>query len=145
MAGKVTLWGAGEILRTFFAQSTEPPENFYLALISEVAPTPYISGAELSEPLFDEYERAVIPNDAITWTNDGQVHIMICETDVVFPTALEDWGTIRFWAVCNAPEGGYIYFVGAFEEPEVISEGDAVQVSSGNLSVSLGPFFSEEG
>jgi hypothetical protein len=144
MAGKITLWGAGELLRTFFSGLSTPPDAFYLALVKDIAPTPYVSGAELSEPDFEEYARVQIPNDSLTWTNEGQVQTMVCEADVEFIAALQDWGTVRFWAICNAPVDGYVYFVGNFEDPEIISTGDSVLVSAGNLSVSLGPFFSEE-
>ena len=32
--------------------------------------------------------------------------------DVSFITATEDWGIVRYWALCNAPDGGYLYAVG---------------------------------
>lgn len=144
MAGQITLWGAGQLLNTFFSQTVEPPQSFYLALVLDVAPTPFISGAELDEPTLAEYGRVEIPNDAVTWTNDGQIQVMMCEADLSFVTAIDDWGTIRYWAVCNAPVDGNIYFIGSFDDPEVISAGDTAVVSAGNLSVSVGPFFSEE-
>ena len=51
MAGRLTIWGAGELLTTYFANApAEAPGFFWLALIREIAPTPYISGAELDEP-----------------------------------------------------------------------------------------------
>jgi hypothetical protein len=144
MAGKITLWGAGEILRTFFSRTGEPPPNFYLALIKDIPPTPYLSGTELDEPDFEEYNRFEIPNDDIAWTNEGQIQIMVCETDIAFTEAVETWGTIRYWALCNAPVDGFVYFIGDFERPSLIDVGDTVVVNPGDLSVSLGPFFFKE-
>lgn len=144
MAGRITLWGAGQLLRTFFSQTGEPPPSFWLALVRDVAPTPYLSGSELDEPDADEYIRAEVPNDNIYWNNDGQIQVVSCEEDITFVTAVEDWGTIRYWALCNASEDGYVYFVGDFEDFEVVEAGDTVEVAAGNLSISIGPFFSEE-
>lgn len=145
MSGRITLWGAGELLRSFFSRTAEPPPSFWLAAIKDVAPTPYISGAELAEPDFAEYARVELPNDISTWSNDGQIQVMSCEIDATFAEALEDWGTIRYWAVCNAEAEGFVYFVGEFEDPVIINDGDSLVVNGGDLSVSLGPFFSEEG
>lgn len=145
MAGKLTLWGAGEILTSFFSKTAEPPPAFYLAAIKDIAPTPYISGSELDEPDSDAgYERVEIFNDSVTWTNEGQIQVMTCEIDCEFLTATEDWGAIRYWALCNAPVEGYCYFVGDFDAPAVIYTSDQLVVESGDLSVSLGPFFFAE-
>lgn len=144
MAGRITLWGAGELLRTFFGQIADPPPNFYLALIREMAPTPYVSGVELDEPESDDYQRVAVPNDQLTWSNDGQIHIMSCETDIEFVQAQEDWGTVRYWALCNALVDGYVYFIGDFETPDVVFADETVIIDAGELTVSLGPFFLKE-
>jgi len=143
--GRITLWGAGEILNVFFSQTADPPPVIYLALIKDVAPTPYVSGAELDEPTAAEYARVGITSNHLNWTNEGAIQIMVCEADLSFATAQEDWGTIRYWALCNAEVDGFVYFVGNFDDPEIVNDGDTVIVSGGDLTVSLGPFFSEEG
>jgi hypothetical protein len=143
VSGKITLWGAGELLNTFFSRTAEPPPIFYVALIKDVAPTPFLSGAELDEPDAPEYERVAVVNETSVWSNEGAIQITVCETDLTFTTAQEDWGTIRYWAICNAVVDGFIYMIGKFAEPDVIDTGDTVMIPSGTLSVSLGPFFNE--
>ena len=38
MSGRLTVWGASEMLTTFFTRTTEPPASFWLALV-RVDPT----------------------------------------------------------------------------------------------------------
>lgn len=145
MAGKITLWGANEFLRCLFTKTAEPPQNFYLALVTSSPPTPYISGSELTEPDVSGYARAEIPNDFSNWSNNGQMHVMSTEKDISFIQATEDWGTVRHWALCNAPAGGFVYFFGALEAPVSVFAGDTVRVSADDISVSLGPFYTSDG
>ena len=146
MAGRLTLWGAGEILRSFFSRATTPPTDFYLAVIKDIAPTPYISGAEIDEPVGGGYERVAIPNDAVNWGSDGSLHTISVITDQVFKVATANWGVIRYWAICNAAVDGYVYFCGKIETDNLINveTGDTVILGEGDLTVQLGPFFTEE-
>lgn len=144
MAGRITLWGAGELLSSFFSKLATPPDDFYLALITSVAPTPYVSGAEITEPQGGGYQRVEIPNDNVYWSNSGQLQVVTTAANVSFAPATGDWGTIRFWAHCNAQVDGYLYAVGSLEAPLVVNTGDAVLLNAGDLAIALGPFYSEE-
>lgn len=144
MAGRLTIWGAGELLTTFFGNATspkDPPGSFYLALVRQIAPTPYMSGAELDEPDTSDYNRVEIANDGLNWANASSPQTVSNLLDVSFVLAASDWGECRFWALCNAPTGGFNYLVGDLETPILVAAGDTVAVSDGDLGVSLGPFF----
>jgi len=143
MAGRITLWGAGELLMSFFAKATSAPDNFYLALIKDVPPTPYVSGAELDEPEEASYQRIPIPADLTGWNNNGQIHVIANGVEVSSVSATEDWGTLRFWALCSSPVDGYIYAVGDME-PISVGIGDTAVLYDGDLTITLGPFFSSE-
>lgn len=145
--GRPTLWGAGEMLRAFFSKAASPPNTFYLALISDVAPNPYISGEELNEPSTDTgYARAEIPNDTTTWGDQdtGQVHLIFSMLDVSFLTATASWGNIAYWALCDSDVDGGVYFYGDFEQPNFIAAGDQVIVPANLLAIEFGPFFTDE-
>ena len=144
MTGRITMWGAGEFLTTFFGQTTEPPGDFYFALIKDVTPTAYVSGSELDEPIGNTYTRAQIPNDGSTWVSTGQPHVVSMGVEITFPEAFEDWGTIRHWALTNAPVDGFVYCVGSLSTPLVVQAGDTVRIPDGNITVSIGPFFASE-
>jgi hypothetical protein len=144
IAGRLTLWGAEQLLGTYFGRAAEPPTEFYLALIADAAPTAYVSGDELDEPGMISYQRALIPNDVDHWGVESQPQITTNLLDVSFVMATEDWGILRYWALCNAFIEGYCYFVGELEQPVQVNAGDTAVIGTSNLSVSLGPFFSAE-
>jgi hypothetical protein len=147
MAGRLTMWGASEVLTTFFGngeQSRDAPGSFWLALVREIAPTPYMSGAEIDEPDQADYARVEIPNDTLNWDNASAPQVISNLLVASFAVAVTDWGECRFWALCNAPIDGFNYLVGDLEVPLLVSAGDTVEVSEGDLGVSLGPFFSAE-
>lgn len=142
MSGRITLYGASEILLSFFTKGTQAPPNFYVALIKDIAPTPYLSGAELDEPVMESYARAALPADLASWTLVG-MNTISTAVDAVFPTATEGWGTCRFWALCSAEVEGYVYAIGDMD-PLTVEDGDVVTLFEGDLSFSLGPFFNTE-
>ena len=141
MAGRLTMWGAQQLLTSYFTMVTEPPPIFYLALVRTIAPTPYMDGSELDEPDAVDYARVAIPNDVLSWANDSQPQEVSNLIPAQFVTATSDWGEIRYWALCNAPVDGYNLIVGDMENPVLIEAGDQAEISEGDLSVSLGPFF----
>jgi len=144
MGGRLTVWGAGELLTTFFGNdqaAKEPPGSFWLALVCTIAPTPYMSGAELDEPQASDYGRVEIPNDGFNWGNTSQPQTVANLLDTLFVQAVTDWGVCNYWALCNAPSEGMNYIVGDLESPIQVLAGDTVQISDGDLGISLGPFF----
>jgi hypothetical protein len=143
MSGRLTLWGAGEFLRTNISRTTEPVPNFFIALCLS-RPSPYVTGLELDEPTTASYARALLPNDAESWSSGDQPHMLMNEVDVTFITATEPWGRIPYWAICNADIEGYVYAVGALEGEEVIETDDQVVIEAGEIAIELGPFFTDE-
>jgi len=141
MSGRLTVWGAGQLLTCYFNKTSEPPATFYLALVRTVAPTPYIEGAELDEPDNDDYARVPIPNDLANWVNDSQPQEIYNALPAAFVTATSDWGQINYWALCDAPIEGNNFMVGDLETPQLIMTGDQPAFDEGDLSVSLGPFY----
>ena len=141
--GRITLYGANEFLMSFFAKSTAAPPEMYVALISQIAPTPYVSGAELDEPQVESYTRAPIPSSLAGWESNGQMNVISNVEDVVWGTATEDWGELRYWALCSAEADGYVYAIGDME-PFTILNGDLATLFSGDLTISLGPFYNAE-
>lgn len=141
MAGRLTQWGAGELILSYFSRTSEPPASFWLALVKETAPTLYISGAELDEPENTDYARVEIPNDYLNWSNESQPQVVVNDSDVLYVAATSDWGVLKYWALTNASVDGFNYFVGELEEPMNVLTGDTPMLGAGDLSVSLGPFF----
>lgn len=141
--GRITLYGANEFLMSFFTKTTGSPTTFYVALMKDVAPTPYISGAELDEPTEESYARAGVPSSLAGWVSTGQMNIIANAADIVFSTATEDWGTCRYWALCSAPVDGYVYAIGDMD-PISVDNGDVATLFEGDLNIALGPFYTAE-
>lgn len=144
MPGRLTVWGASQLLTAYFTQTSLPPPAFYLALVRSIAPTPYMSGSELDEPDSTDYARIMIENDLANWSNDSTPSEVFNVLPAQYITATSDWGKIGYWALCNAQVDGYNLIVGELENPVLVSEGDQVVISEGDLSLSLGPFFLAE-
>ena len=144
MAGRITLWGAGQLMSSYFGRQAVIPDTYYLAAIKTIPPSPYVSGAELDEPIGMGYQRVAIPNNGLYWTNTGQIQVALLNTDVTFTAATGDWGELRYWALCNAVREGYAFFIGTLETPVTILNTDELEVGAGDLGVSVGPFFAAE-
>lgn len=144
MAGRLALWGAGQLLRTYISRSAEPPPSFWLALVKAEAPTPYMIGAELDEPDFASYWRVEIPNDVDHWETTEQLHILFNLQEVAFVTAQEDWGRIGYWALLNAEEEGFVFACGEIEDNLTVVTNDQVVIDPGVITIEIGPFFTDE-
>jgi hypothetical protein len=144
MTGRLTMWGAQQLLTTYFTQRTTPPPTFYLALIRAIPPTPYMDGTELDEPDTPDYARVAITNDLANWSNDSQPQEISNILPQQFITATNDWGRIGYWALCDSLVDGNNFIVGDLENPVMIMTGDQATFEEGDLSATLGPFFLQD-
>lgn len=145
MAGRLTLWGASQMLQSFFGKNVTAPNSFYMAMIRLTPPSLFSSGDELDEPEDPAYLRVEIPNDVGYWTTDAQPHLITLSQSIAFPTATTDWGRLRFWALCDSPSSGDIYFVGDISDQTLnVLTGQTLTINGGDLLVSLGPLFTVE-
>lgn len=140
MSGAISLYGAGQLLSMMFGQAASAPQDFYVALIGDTPPSPYLNGEELDEPTAVSYARAQMQNLTSVWelgTGDSMVNVV----EVAFTPAVEDWGRISFWALTDAAVGGQIYAVGDLDVPVTVLAGDEVVMPVQAFSFSLGTFF----
>jgi len=144
MAGRLTLWGAGELLKSYWSQSASPPQTYYLALMKDIAPSPFVSGSELDEPRGLGYTRLAIPNNTVYWSNASQPQVITMSESLLFSTATSDWGFVRYWALCNAEVEGFVYATGSLETSINVPSGEVVRIPADVLSISIGPFYAEE-
>jgi len=141
MSGRLTIWGAQQLLTVYFSQYATPPLDFYLALIKDVAPTPFLDGTELDEPLATDYARILVPNDQLNWANDSEPQVVYNTQPLAFTVATSDWGLMNFWALCDSPTDGNLVLVGDLEQPLQILTGDQAAFDEGDLTIVLGPFY----
>lgn len=138
-----TLWGAGQLATSWFSRSAEIPQNFYLALVLEAEPDAFMTAQELDEPLAEDgYARVEIPNDTANWASNLSA-VITNVGELRFPTATIDWGTANFWALCSAPEGGYMYLFGEFVEPLYVAAADQVVIDPGLVQLEFSDIYEE--
>lgn len=137
----LSLFGANEFANILFGKRQVVPDNWYLALILNNVPNAFSDGTELDEPPGGVgYGRLVVPNDPTIWTTDGY-YLTTNVVDLTFSAATADWGRINYWALCNAPEDGFVYFTGRFPQADTVLSGDQVNIPAGSLQIVLGPIY----
>jgi hypothetical protein len=137
-----TLWGCHQLASAMFTKTGELPEEWYVALILDTQPDPFVAGQELDEPFESGYARVAVPNTSEFWgsTLEAVYHNL---AEVRFGTATEDWGTINFWALCNAATEGFVYLWGEFEEELFISAGDTPVIPAELLQLEFTEVYQE--
>ncbi len=103
------------------------PATVYLALYT-TDPTDADSGTEVSGGSYARQSVAFgAPSNGVT-TNSS---------DISFPTATADWGTITHVGIRDASTGGNLMYYTALDASKTINSGDQFRVLAGNLSVTL--------
>lgn len=110
----------------------QPVETYYVALCYSL-PGITTAGSELDEVEALGYTRGSLLNVSGNWTvSHGQLSNV---TDVDYPVAEEEWGEIRYWAVCDTELAGRVLWAGYFTDPVFVAEGDQPQVPAYGLSM----------
>jgi hypothetical protein len=118
----MTMYGANLTLDLLFGRTQSAPATLYVAVMYEEAGY-LVEGSELDEPDGGGYARVAMPNDGIHWheTADG---LASNGADVVFPTATEAWGQLRFWAICDAATDGNVITWGGMSARLILAGGN---------------------
>lgn len=132
MSGWITTAGENYLLDLLTGRVAALP-RYYVALVVNRAPSRFISGVELDEPIADDYARVEYPNSSDYWTaTSGEVHNTVAAS---FPAAVTAWGTCRHWAVCTALAAGDVLWAGPISVPLVVEVDDTVVISPGALTL----------
>lgn len=126
-------WGANHHLDVVYG--AEPPvATFYIAA-AFTSPGYLSTGSTLDEPDGGGYARVEVPNSHAGWTHaaDGMKSNM---ADILFPTATEAWGTIRFWAICTAATDGEIVSYGT-SPAQLVLEGTTLRFLQDQLRITM--------
>ena len=104
----------------------------YVALFTS-APTDAGGGTEVSG---GGYARVAVTNDATNWpaASGGSKSN---GTDIVFPTATADWGTVVAFAIFDASTAGNMLVWGNLTQSKAIYNGDTARFAAGDLTITL--------
>jgi len=114
-------------MKTAFSQ----PSYIYVALSTA---DPGEDGSGLNEPSGNGYAR--VQTSGSDWNNASGGHIDNA-TDIEFPEATGDWGTITHFALMDAESGGNMLAYGSLSQSKTISAGDTAKFKAGDLDVTL--------
>jgi len=108
-----------------------PPTTVYLALYTS-NPTAADTGTEVSG---GGYQRMQITFTAPV-TENGKKTIKN-STDIVFPMATANWGTVSHVGIRDAATGGNLLYYGPVENPRSIQANDILKFLAGSLALNL--------
>lgn len=103
------------------------PTTVYVGLFT-AAPTDTTSGTEVSG---GSYARQVL---SVSTASDG---IVTSDSDITFPQATGNWGTIVALGVHDADSSGNLLMYTDLTTSKTIETGDILKISTGSLTVSL--------
>lgn len=106
------------------------PASLFVALFT-TAPTDGGGGVEVSG---GSYARAEAVNNPTNWPS-AAAGMKNNGTQIVFPTATADWGTIAAFAIMDASSGGNLLYWGAVAPPKVVASGDTASFPAGDIEV----------
>ena len=132
MALAVSDYLATALLNQVFRNTSfTPPTTVYLALYTS-NPTAADTGTEVSG---GGYQRMQITFSAPV-TENGKKTIKN-STDIVFPMATANWGTISHVGIRDAATGGNLLYYGAVQNPRTIQTNDILKFLAGSLVLTL--------
>lgn len=102
-----------------------PPETVYVALHT-ADPTAAGTGAEVSG---GSYARQPIAFDAFSSGATANT------SDITFPTATADWGTVTHFAIRDADSGGNLMYFGALTASKAVGTGDVFKFLAGEIDI----------
>ena len=119
----------------FGKDSFTPPDTLYVGLW-EVPITTQFTGSSVGEVMAGSYARVAVSNTFISWSTAGSGSKMI-ETQLDFPEAVENWGTVTHFAVLDAAVAGNMYVFGALASPKLVNAGDTFRFNQESIIIRI--------
>lgn len=116
----------GALLRHIFGKAVFTPINLYVALWDW---NPTDTGAGGEEVSGGSYTRVLAPPSQ--WRT-ADLGIMSNLNNITFPQATADWGTVRYFALFDAPSGGNMLVRGALSPTRDVVEGSIPKFLGGD-------------
>ncbi len=130
--GCLTNYAENEVLdHVLKVGSFTRPATLYLALCKS-DPGEAATGAGLDEPSGGAYAR-----QSINVWDSAASRATANTSDIPFPTATGDWGTITHWAICDALTDGNVLAYGVLSASKNVETNGTISVLAGDLDISI--------
>jgi len=110
-------------------QSYTPPTTVYVALFT--ADNGLEGGVITGEVSGGSYARQAL---TLTAASDGESSN---SSDITFPQATADWGTITHVALMDASTGGNVLMYSALDASKTVNNGDTFKINAGDLDITV--------
>jgi len=110
-------------------QSYTPPTTVYVALFT--ADNGLEGGVITGEVSGGSYARQAL---TLTAASDGESSN---SSDITFPQATADWGTITHVALMDASTGGNVLMYSALDASKTVNNGDTFKINAGDLDMTV--------
>jgi len=110
-------------------QSYTPPTTVYVALFT--ADNGLEGGVITGEVSGGSYARQAL---TLTAASDGESSN---SSDIAFPQATADWGTITHVALMDASTGGNVLMYSALDASKTVNNGDTFKINAGDLDITV--------
>lgn len=140
-----TNYGQDLVLDVLWGQTEVMPDTLYLAQITEL-PTVTSTGATISEPSDDNYERQPIDNSSSgTFWLPAADQAKVNDEGVNWDEADTDWEAVPYYGICDAATDGNLLVFGEHSDPFVITAGQNAYLNPGGLTqYAVGPIQAQE-
>lgn len=129
MPGGTTTYGKDYLLEAAFARGAQIGTFHVALLLSE--PGVEDDGSTLDEPTAPSYVRKAVSASATFASFNGGLSNYV---GVTFASAAEDWGVIRYYALCDASTGGELICWGKLVSARNVVTGGQPFFEVGSLS-----------
>ncbi|KYC53878.1 MAG: hypothetical protein AMQ22_00078 [Candidatus Methanofastidiosum methylothiophilum] len=125
MSGSFGNYAENKILEHIVGKTAFTKPTAYIALSTA---DPGEDNAGLAEPSGNGYAR--VATAAADWNNAASGSISNAQ-DITFPQASGSWGTIAYFAIMDAAEGGNMLAHGSLGVAKAVSQGDTCKYAGG--------------
>lgn len=111
------------------------PATVYVGLWTSTL-TDSSTGSSAGEVSGGGYSRVAVTNNTTNWPA-ATGGVKKNGTDITFPQATGNWGTVTDFAILDAATGGNILFYGTLDVAKTIGTGDTFKFPANNITITV--------
>lgn len=131
MSNRFSNYLANALLNHLFGKGSYNPPTIYVALSTS---DPGDDDSGIAEPSGNGYAR--VQTSASNW-NASTARTITNAAAIVFPAATGNWGTISYFALFDAANGGNLLASGQISPAQAVINGNTMEIDSGGATITL--------
>ena len=129
----ITTYFMNKIQDDIFVTDYAKPSTYYLGVSSTV---PVVAGTGFTEPVGKGYSRVALTrgSDFVPAVNGMSKN----KNNEEFPLSTDDWGTMIWWGIFDAPTGGNLLIANTLTKSRMIQSEMKLFIDANGLTTTLG-------